>query len=231
MQRRTYVAGIGSVLAAGVAGCSALGSDDDDEEPAGNSTDPNSSDGSSSDGDSSDGNDGDGNGDEPTAEFVNGSFESGLEGWTVGTDLPTVPGKESGTVDHGVSIRNGPAADGDAAVQFYISGVADDGTIWVEQQVDFSGVSAVEVAAYSEQTSFNEIAMLAFFAGEKPEGGLTEDAFDREKHVEDHDGWKTYTYDVSEIEGVGTLAVGMNVIWETEVRRLFDDVRLVSADD
>lgn len=220
MQRRTYVAGLGSALTAGIAGCSTIGSDDDSD--GGNASDD-EGDGNPSDGDPSDGTEG--------ADLVNGSFEDGLDGWTIGTDLPPVPGEESGTVDHGVSVRNGEAADGDAAVEFYVSGVADDGTIWVEQAVDLSDATAVELAAYSEQQSFNEIAKVAFFAGEKPDGGLEEADFDRDEHVEDHEGWKTYSYEVAEIDETVTLAVGMNVIWETEVRRLFDDVRLVVEQD
>ncbi|GAB3687224.1 hypothetical protein GCM10028857_20090 [Salinarchaeum chitinilyticum] len=229
MQRRTYIAGLGTALATGLAGCSALGSDGGDD---GNSSDdePN---GSPSDGTTDDGNEQneDGQGDDgATPELVNGSFESGFQGWTIGTDLPAVPGAEDGTVDHGVSVLNGEAADGNAAVEFYISGIADDGTVWVEQQVDLSDVSTVELDAYSEQQSFNEIAMVAFFAGEKPEDGLEEADFNREENVEDHEGWKTYSYDVEDVEGVATIAVGMTVIWETEVRRLFDDVRLVTQD-
>ena len=72
------------------------------------------------------------------------------------------------------------------------------------------------------------MAQVAFFAGEKAEGGLAEADFDRSEQTEDHEGWKTYSYDVSDVSGTGTLAVGINVVWETEIRRLFDDVRTVT---
>lgn len=196
MQRRTYLAGVGSIATAGLAGCSALGS-------------------------------GDGGDDGSNDALENASFEDGVTGWTVGKDLPPEPGEDTGTVDHGVTTVDGNAADGDSAVQFYVSGIADDGTIWVEQTVDLSSIAAVDVAVYSRQESFNDISHVAFFAGEKPDDGLVEADFDREQNVEDHAGWKTYRYSVDDVAGTATLAVGMTVIWETEVRRLFDDVRLV----
>lgn len=172
--------------------------------------------------------DGDG-GDGGDGALTNGSFEDALDGWTVGKDLPEVPGG-SGPVDHGVETTDSLARAGDQSVQFYISGVADDGTIWVQQAVDLSDVAAVEVAAYSQQQSFNQIAKVAFFAGDEPADGLAEADFDTDEHVEDHEGWKDYRYDVSDVDGTATVAVGMSVIWETEVRRLFDDVRLIEDD-
>lgn len=204
MRRRTYLAGLGSVVTAALAGCSAVGLGDGDDDS--------------------------GDGDDADAALRNASFEDDLTGWTVGSDLPEVPGGQ-GDVDHGVETVTREAADGEAAVELYISGVADDGTIWVQQPVDFSGVDAVSVAAFSRQVSFNQIAQVAFFAGEVPEGGLAEADFDRDYHFEEHEGWERLEYDVSDLEGEATLAVGMNVIWETEVRRLLDDVRLIEAED
>lgn len=216
MQRRTYIAGIGGALTAALAGCAAIGSSDDGEN-----------------GDGDDEN-GDGNGDDgEDGALQNGSFEASLDGWTVGKDLPPKPGEDSGTVDHDVTTTTDApvdAADGEAVLQFTLSGSADDGTLWVEQEVDFADASAVELDVYSRQASFNEIGQIAFFAGEAPAEGLVEEDFDRENPTENHEGWKTFSYDVSELSGTGTLAVGLNIVWETEIVRLYDDVRLVSSD-
>ncbi|QRV17360.1 hypothetical protein JMJ58_19760 [Haloterrigena salifodinae] len=110
----------------------------------------------------------------------------------------------------------------------YIDGTADDGTIWVEQPVNVSRVRTVTVDVYSQQESFNRMSQVAFFAGKKPRSGLEESDFDREKDIEDHSGWKTYSYSVDDLSGTVTLAIGMNVVWETGVRRYFDDIRLVT---
>ncbi|WP_249038717.1 hypothetical protein [Haloterrigena salifodinae] len=158
----------------------------------------------------------------------NGSFESYLDGWTVGTDLPSVPGESTDPVAHSVSITSERASDGDHSLALYIDGTADDGTIWVEQPVNVSRVRTVTVDVYSQQESFNRMSQVAFFAGKKPRSGLEESDFDREKDIEDHSGWKTYSYSVDDLSGTVTLAVGMNVVWETGVRRYFDDVRLVT---
>lgn len=238
MQRRTFVAGTASALTVGLAGCGSLGSggDDGSDGESGDGTGENASDevdGEPGEGTDRTGENGAGNETSPPEEppvdatVANGSFEDGLTGWTVGKDLPEVPGG-SGHVDHGVETTDRQASDGDRSVQFYVSGVADDGTIWVEQPVAFSDVDAVELDVYSRQKSFNEMAQVAFFAGEKPEDGLAEADFDRSEQTEDHEGWKTYSYDVADVEGTATLAVGINVVWETEIRRLFDHARTVT---
>jgi hypothetical protein len=217
MKRRTYVTGIGSALTAALAGCAALGSDDDGDD--------------GTDGNASHGDGGENGGDDGTLE--NGSFESGLDGWTVGKDLPPKPGEETGTVDHDVTTTTDApvdAADGEAMLQFTLSGAADDGTLWVEQGVDFGDVETVALDVYSRQASFNEIGQIAFFAGRKPGEGLAEEHFDREHPTENHEGWKTFRYDVSELSGAGVVAVGLNIVWETEIVRLYDDVRLVSGE-
>jgi hypothetical protein len=35
---------------------------------------------------------------------------------------------------------------------------------------------------------------------------------------------------VSELSGAGIVAVGLNIVWETEIVRLYDHVRLESGD-
>lgn len=257
MQRRRYIAGIGSALAAGLAGClsdSGDGSDgnggdgsdgndgtddgsdsgsDDGNEGSDDGNDGSGDDGSGDDGSNDDGSGDDGDDSDETA-LVNGSFENELDGWTKGEDLPPKPGEDSGTVEHEITTTTdaeAEASDGDAVLQFTLSGAADDGTLWVEQSVDFTDASAVELDVYSRQKSFNEIGQIAFFAGEKPEDGLVERDFDRSNPTENHDGWKTFSYDVGDLTGTGTLAVGLNIVWETTIVRLYDDVRLVTTED
>ncbi len=217
MQRRSYMTGFGGALAVGLAhgvpfgrGDSNDGTDQrnesDDSEPASGITHPMPS----------------------PVGLQNPSFEKYLDGWSVGTDLPTVPGESTDPVDHSVAITSERAANGERSMALFIDGIADDGTIWVEQPVNITSVDAVTVDVYSQQESFNRMSQVAFFAGKKPRDGLSEDDFNREKDIEDHAGWKTYSYSVSDLEGIVTLAVGMNVVWETGVRRFFDDVRLVA---
>lgn len=227
MHRRSYVIGLGGALTAGLAGCAQLTDDGSDDESENDTDDPENE---SENGDENSEN-GDENADngtaDPAATLANPSFEDELADWTVGTDLPSRPGDSDEPVDHDVSTTNADAADGERCLELYIEGVADDGTIWVEQSVDLTGVERVTVDVYSEMNSANRMSQVAFFAGEKPDGGLSEEDFNRDEDIEDHSGWKTYSYSVADLEGEVTLAVGMNIVWETTIVRRFDNVRLV----
>ena len=226
MNRRSYVIGLGGALTTGIAGCSQLSDDSPDSE-----TDPNGTTDPENETDPETGTD-DPN-DSPqqpsVSDLHNPSFEDELSGWTVGKDLPTTPGESDETVDHSASTTADDASDGERSLELYIEGVADDGTIWVEQSVDITDVETVTVDVYSRMNSANRMSQVAFFAGEKPDDGLSEEDFNREKDIEDHSGWKAYSYPVGDLEGEVTVAIGMNVVWETEIVRRFDDVRLETA--
>jgi len=164
----------------------------------------------------------------PTTEpmtLANGSFESGLDGWTIEKDLPADPNNPEKKVDSGVDVTPDRASDGDSALWISIDGSADDGTVWVQQEVDLSEVSTLAVDGYSEQTSFNTVLEVSTYAGPVPEDGLAETDFTTEHSLWDHEGWKTYEYDVDH-DGRGLVAVGLNIIWETGAAGILDNVRL-----
>jgi len=214
VKRRHFLAGT-AVTAALVAGCSGS-----DASPA-ESDDPTDTPGS------------DPTTEPPTTEppttepmtLANGSFESGLDGWTIGKDLPEKPGEEDEKVDSSVELTGEQASDGESALRIFIDGSADDGTVWVQQEVDLSEVSTLAVDGYSEQNSFNTVLQVATYTGPVPEDGLVETDFDREHSLWDHEGWKSYEYDVSH-DGTGLVAVGLNIIWETGAVGILDNVRL-----
>ena len=106
-----------------------------------------------------------------------------------------------------------------------IDGSADDGTVWVQQPVDLSNVDTLAVPVYSEEASFNTRAQVAAYAGPEPEGGLVEADFDRSNAADGHDDWTTFEYPVRD-DGPGVVAVGTNVVWETRIASVIDDVRV-----
>jgi len=227
MRRRKLLSTAACALgASATAGCAGILENDSDGDP--DQSDPNESAPNGSDPNESD--DSGPNESEPgdtvPDELANQSFESDLDDWTVGTDLPEEPGDSTEKVDHGVTVVDSKASDGNSSVEFYLDGSADDGTIWVAQRVDLSGTESVLVDVYNDEKSFNILTQVAFYAGEKSSDELVEVDFDRDNDIEGHSGWKTFSYDVSDIEGAATVAVGMNIIWETGVRHVFDDVRL-----
>lgn len=144
MKRREFIyssAGVTSTVA--LAGCI-----DPENEPNDNSTNTPEDDENNDENDDPD--DEENNNDEnmePTG-ITNGSFENGLKDWTVGKDLPDVPGG-SEPVDSEVSISSERVSDGSQSVSIYIEGIADDGTVWVEQTVDLTDYDTFKIDAYS----------------------------------------------------------------------------------
>ena len=164
----------------------------------------------------------------PGPELENASFEDGLRGWTIGRDLPADPNNPDRKVASEADVTAHFASQGEQSIEFFLDGSADDGTIWVQQEVDLTDVETLAVDGYSASESFNTIAKMAVYAGPVPENGLTEGDFDTERATEDHEGWKTYEYPVSH-GGPGLVAVGISVVWETDVYRQLDDVRLLTG--
>lgn len=150
--------------------------------------------------------------------LTNGSFENGLEGWTRGSDLPDP------RLDWEIWPVEEVASDGELSAGLYLDGKMDDGTIWLQQQVDLSEFDQVKLDAYSPQKSFNDIYQIAVYTGQPR--FLVEQDFTVEDTFEKHEGWKTFSYPV-DYDGEGLVAVGANVIWEhSTAERAIDNVRL-----
>ena len=167
----------------------------------------------------------------PEAGLTNGSFEAGLEGWQVGTDLPTDPNTgdpvaTDSTVERGGTGGRPQASDGERVLALFIDGLQDDGTIWVQQQVDLRPFDTLAVDVHSEMESANTVTKVAAYAGALPDTPLVETAFDTTRPADAHEGWGTFEYDTSP-EPHGLVAVGISVVWETEVTKFLDDVRLL----
>jgi len=236
VHRRTYLAAVGTAASAALAGCGA--SDDSTDTPPATGTGRPTDTATQQPTDTAtqqptettpDGTPDPGAqppDDTPTT-LQNDSFEDGLADWTVGRDLPDDPGNPGQPVDASVSATSEHANSGSSGVEMTLDGSADDGTIWVQQAVDFADADRLEVHCYSPEATFNKLAELAVYTGPEPEGGLVEVDFDRSEQTGDHQGWKRYEYPIETSE-TGIVAVGMNIVWETTVTRWFDDIRLQS---
>lgn len=159
--------------------------------------------------------------------LTNGSFESALDGWAIGTDLPEDPGNPGHPVAARARSAAAHAAHGQRALELFIDGRQDDGTIWVQQTVDLRNVETLAVAVHSPGQSFNTITKVAAYAGPSPAKGneLTESDFNTEQSIEGHEGWKVFEYPI-ETGATGIVAVGISVVWETEVTRYLDTIRV-----
>lgn len=199
MRRRSFLAAVGAATIA-TAGCTAYtdGDPNNGRQTTGDGGDPTTT---------------------PSTGVANGSFENGLAGWTVDQDLPDQLGPEG--ADSGTTTDR--AAQGETALTLTLDGSHDDGTVWVQQQADLTNVNTLAVDAYSPEPSFNEVTQLAAYTG--PTTPLEETDFDRSEQVRDHEGWKTYEYQVDH-DGEGLVAVGISIVWETTATRFLDHVRL-----
>jgi hypothetical protein len=159
-------------------------------------------------------------------QLKNGSFEDGLAGWTVGRDLPADPNAEDDeSVDSRVSVSDERASDGRHSCALFVDGRQASGAVWVQQAVDLGGFESLAVDYYSDRESFNIMTKAAVYAGPAPETDLTAADFDMTRAVETHEGWQTYEFPLDH-DGSGLVAVGVEVVWETEVTRYVDDVHL-----
>lgn len=228
--RRSVLSGIGSAALLGLAGCIGGGGDGDDTTTPGNvsgdptTTTPNDTTTTTPENTTTTTT----TLPDPGERLTNPSFESDLEGWTVGTDLPDDPNKEDGgKVDHDVEATGHSASEGDQSLAVTIDGSQDDGTVWVQQEVDLTDVSTLSVDYLTSAGGANVITKAAVYAGPVPEDSLTETDFHREKALQRSDGgdWQTFEWDVDH-DGTGLVAVGITVVWETEVTNFLDDVQL-----
>lgn len=165
--------------------------------------------------------------DEPSApgELANPSFEDGLLAWVIGRDMPLDPNTGQYVASRARSTTEF-ASEGERSCELFVDGRQDDGTIWAQQAADLTDVTRLTFDVYSPEKSANTISRVAAYAGPRPNRGyLREEHFDTTRAVEDHEGWETVEYPV-DAEGIGLVAAGISVGWETEITRHVDHVRL-----
>jgi hypothetical protein len=159
-------------------------------------------------------------------------FEEDFGGWEGDADVPPDPNNSGSTVDWGVSRVTSPVKSGQYSVELYIDGRQDDGTVWIEKKLSAKKDSQIQVEVffefYSESESFNVIAGVVGFVGtSNPE---VEANFTSLGQANEVVGWKRYTHTAtleSGSSGEVWVAVGITVLWETEMNYYLDDVKIV----
>lgn len=177
-----------------------------------------------------------------TVTFGDG-FEEGLSGWERGADVPEDP-NTGGRVAWAIERSTRLARSGDASLRYALDGRQDDGTIWVQRPVEVRSGRAYEAsvsaAAWSASESFNTLAHLVMYLGPDPprdEGSFPAPGETSSGEVgtvgglrdplNQAEGWRTYSFSLTTPElSTDTLylAVGISVVWETEVVYFVDDV-------
>jgi len=159
------------------------------------------------------------------------SFEGNFGGWMENADVPPDPNNPGHPVAWNVSRVTSLAHSGQYSVELYIDGRQDDGTVWIEKKISVKNNSQIQVKVsfefYSEQESFNVIAGVCAYAGiSNPE---VEADFTILGPANGVAGWKRYTYTTTLDTGSSDevwVAVGITVLWETEMTYNVDDVKV-----
>jgi hypothetical protein len=165
-----------------------------------------------------------------TATYTEG-FEESFGGWKGDTDVPQDPNNPDSPVEWNILRVTYPVKSGQYSAELYIDGRQDDGTIWIEKELSVKQNSQIQVTVsfefYSESESFNTIAAVVGFAGTyNPE---VEGDFTVLGPANMVSGWKNYTHTSTlktDSSGEAWVAVGISVLWETEMSYNLDDVKV-----
>jgi len=158
-------------------------------------------------------------------------FEQDLGEWMKDADLPLDPNNPGHPVAWNISRVTSLSYSGQYSLELYIDGRQDDGTIWIEKQIQAKNNTQIHLRIsfefYSEQESFNLIADVCAYAG-IPNPTLEED-FVVLGPANEVAGWKRYTHQKTldtDSSGEVWVALGITVRWETEMTYNIDDVKI-----
>ncbi|MGC9335264.1 MAG: hypothetical protein ACP5JJ_14010, partial [Anaerolineae bacterium] len=158
-------------------------------------------------------------------------FESGLAGWDQGSDVPQDPNNPGQPVTWSIQASDEQAVEGTYSARFILDGGQDDGTIWLAQEIqvpaDTELVIDLSFDLWSASESFNTLANVAAYAGLHPPE--TEEDFDTSQPANLAEGWQRYFHHFpvrSDGQGRLWVAVGISVVWETEVTYFVDGIEV-----
>jgi len=159
------------------------------------------------------------------------SFEQDFGGWAKDAQVSLDPNNPGHPVAWEVSRVTPLSYSGQYSMELYIDGRQDDGTVWIEKKISVKNNSQIQAKVsfefYSEQESFNVIAGVCAYAGiSNPE---VEEDFVVLGPANEVAGWKGYTYTTTlhtDSRGEMWIALGITVLWETEMTYNIDDVKV-----
>jgi hypothetical protein len=154
------------------------------------------------------------------------SFEDpGLGGWSTDWEVPYVPFADVRT--HYVNRTGVRAYHGRHALELYLNGVSDDGTVWVETESPVEPYSTVDAQVEFEFFRYHPDLAFMPVVAVTPWDPESEADFDL-AGPGNQEGWLLYTYQRSVQTGpydVLHLAVGITVSWEMPGMFFLDLVR------
>ena len=167
----------------------------------------------------------------PNPQTIKEGFENGFGEWTADADVPLGPNNPGQPVEWHINRVTNVSHSGQYSLELFIDGRQDDGTIWLERKISVKKNAQIQVKVsfwfYSEQESFNTIAVVCVYAGAKnPEA---EEDFAVLGPANEVAGWKNYAQTASLDTGSSEelrIAMGISVRWETHMTYYIDDVEI-----
>lgn len=163
-------------------------------------------------------------------QVIREDFEDGFGDWVIGADVPLDP-NTGHYIEWNITRSTDTASSGQYSLKFFINGLQDDGTIWIERRISVRRDTQIEVSVsfdfYSDSESFNTIAVICVYAGvRKPR---FEEDFTVIGSANEVKGWKRYNYAVRVDSGSSEeiwVALGISVRWETYMTYFIDNVEV-----
>lgn len=158
-------------------------------------------------------------------------FENDFGEWNANADVPPDPNNPDQSVEWHINRVSNVSHSGQYALEFFIDGRQDDGTIWIEKKISVKKQSQNQIRVsfwfYSEQESFNTIAVVCTYIGTK--NPAVEEDFIVLGPANEVAGWKNYTQTVNLNSGSSEelwVAIGTSVRWETQMTYYIDDIEI-----
>ncbi|NHK31332.1 MAG: hypothetical protein FK730_08275 [Asgard group archaeon] len=160
-------------------------------------------------------------------------FELGFDGWVTDRDVPMDPNNPGYEVNWSITrIENASRAySGTHSLKLFIDGRQDDGVIWIEKNYTLEANKKYRVSIsfqfYCGMVSFNTITLVVGYSNAtnpEVEADFNEGILGTGEEALE---WKEYNKKFvikTGNEGTIWIAVGMSVIWETEVTHYLDDL-------
>lgn len=171
-------------------------------------------------------------------------FESPLADWEARAAIGAEVNLED--FQRAVERSDERAREGEWSLRVYTEGDHDHGTAWLTRPVELPDADrfAVELWAWSESESFNVLRQLVAALG--PEQPTVEEDFPDpgrnssnvpgaeygglREPLHRAEGWERYRFEwnPASVPDVAHLAVGVSVVWESDITHFIDEVRLTA---
>jgi hypothetical protein len=169
---------------------------------------------------------------QPEQTTLTDDFENSYGEWIPDSGVPRDPNNPAETVAWTIERVSNNSYSGIHSLLLQIDGRQDDGTIWIERNLELQANSLKHVnlsfQLWSESESFNTIAVVVGYIGlENPEKESDFQVIGPGNQVA---GWKEYSLS-TELNTGGTgevfVALGISVRWETEMSYFVDSTQIV----